>query len=145
MFLADTFLVIVLPGRSGQQGSHVVALLSLCSYSTNQQYSYLKTTRKVIYTVQSFYSTMFGSVRTDCLISVLCYIGTIFKRNHLRNEFNFWNVHGRMNTSGLLQSGFTLTLQETRSIHDSMNIPKMNLLLIFIFYIIGQISIFNFT
>ena len=30
-------------------------------------------------------------------------------------------------------SGFTLTLQETRSIHDSMNRPKMNLLLIFTF------------
>ena len=34
-----------------------------------------------------------------------------------------------MNTLGLLQSkwspkGFTLTLQESRSIHDSMNIPK---------------------
>ena len=23
---------------------------------------------------------------------------------HLRNEFDFWNVHGIMNTSGLLQS-----------------------------------------
>ena len=23
---------------------------------------------------------------------------------HLRNEFNFWNVHGSMNTLGLLQS-----------------------------------------
>ena len=35
-----------------------------------------------------------------------------------------------MNTSGLVQSkwspkGFTLTLQETRSIHDSMNPPKI--------------------
>ena len=36
-----------------------------------------------------------------------------------------------MSTSGLLQSkwspnrGFMLTLQETRSIHDSMNIPKI--------------------
>ena len=34
-----------------------------------------------------------------------------------------------MNTSGLLQSkwspkGFMWTLQETQSIHDSMNIPK---------------------
>ena len=34
-----------------------------------------------------------------------------------------------MTTSGLLQSkwkvkGFTFTLQETRSIHDSKNIPK---------------------
>ena len=46
---------------------------------------------------------------------------------YLRNEFNFWNVHGIMNTSGLLQSklGFRLTLQETRSIHDSMNIQKI--------------------
>ena len=40
---------------------------------------------------------------------------------YLRNKFKFWNVHGIMNTSGLLQS----TLQETRSIHDSMNIPKI--------------------
>ena len=35
-----------------------------------------------------------------------------------------------MNTWGLLQSkwslkGFALTLQETRSIHDSMNLPKI--------------------
>ena len=34
-----------------------------------------------------------------------------------------------MNASGLLQSspkkGFTLTLQETRSIHVSMNFPKI--------------------
>ena len=37
---------------------------------------------------------------------------------HLSNEFNFWK-------------GFTLTLQETRSIHDSMNIPKI----VFITYI----------
>ena len=35
-----------------------------------------------------------------------------------------------MNTSGLFQSklspkGFTLTMQETQSIHDSMNFPKI--------------------
>ena len=29
---------------------------------------------------------------------------TIYSVNYLRNEFNFWNVHGIMNTSGLLQS-----------------------------------------
>ena len=40
---------------------------------------------------------------------------------HLRNEFNFRNV----NTSGLLQSKAELTLQGTRSIHDAMNIPKI--------------------
>ena len=49
---------------------------------------------------------------------------------HLRNEFDFWNVHGIMNTSGLLQNkwspmGSTVTLQGTLSIHDSMNIPKI--------------------
>ena len=59
---------------------------------------------------------------------------------HLRNEFNFWNVHGIMNISGLLQSklspkGVTLTLQETRSSHDSMNIPKIEFVFfIFTFY-----------
>ena len=37
---------------------------------------------------------------------------------HLRNELNFWK-------------GFTLTLQETQSIHDSMNRSKIE----FIFYI----------
>ena len=47
----------------------------------------------------------------------------------LRNDFNFWNVHGIMNTPGLLQ-----TLQENRSIHDSMNRSKLNLLLLFTFY-----------
>ena len=26
------------------------------------------------------------------------------KSLHLRNKFDFWNVHGNMNTSGLLQS-----------------------------------------
>ena len=42
----------------------------------------------------------------------------------LRNESIFLNVHGIKNHPGLLQS--TLTLQETRSIHDriSMKRPK---------------------
>ena len=65
----------------------------------------------------------------------------------LRNEFDFWSVHGIMNTSGLLQSkwslkGFTLTLQETWSIHDSMNRPKIEF--ITYIYIINQVSFFNF-
>ena len=38
-------------------------------------------------------------------------------------SFFFLNLRGIMNTSGLLQS--ELTLQETRSIHDSMNRPKI--------------------
>ena len=41
----------------------------------------------------------------------------------LEMNFDFWNVHG-----------ITLTFQETRSIHDSMNIQKSNVLLIFTFY-----------
>ena len=51
-----------------------------------------------------------------------------------------------MNNSGLLQSkpGFTLTLQDTQSIHDSMNLLKLNLLLIFILYNVCQVLIFNF-
>ena len=55
----------------------------------------------------------------------------------------FLEGYGIMNTKGLLQSkwspkgftyGCTLTLQETRSIHDSMNLPKIELLFIFTFY-----------
>ena len=58
---------------------------------------------------------------------------------HLRNEFNFWKVHGIINSSGLLQSKWTLTLQENRSIHDSMNLPKIE----FIAYIFILLSITN--
>ena len=47
---------------------------------------------------------------------------------YLRNEFDFWKFHGIMNISRLLQSK---TLQETRSIHDTMNLPKVE----FIVYI----------
>ena len=36
---------------------------------------------------------------------------------YLRKEFNFWNGHGIMTTSGLLQS-----------IHDSMNIPTIKVI-----------------
>ena len=47
-----------------------------------------------------------------------------------RNKFDFWTVHGIMNTLGLLQSkgspkGFALSLQETRSIYDSINRPNI--------------------
>ena len=65
---------------------------------------------------------------------------------YLRNEFDFWKVHGIMITSGLLQSkwipkGFTLTLQETRSIHDSMNIPKIEFITyIYILYYQSSIN-----
>ena len=40
--------------------------------------------------------------------------------------------------------GFTLTLQETRSVHDLMNRQISNLLLIFIFYIVCQVPISKF-
>ena len=54
------------------------------------------------------------------------------KNSYLRNKFDFWNIHGIMNTSGFLQSKLS-PRQETQSIHDSMNRPKLNLLLIFTF------------
>ena len=52
-----------------------------------------------------------------------------------------------MNTSGLVQSkwspkGFTLTLQDTRSIHDSINLPKIEF--IAYIYILYFHSIINF-
>ena len=55
-----------------------------------------------------------------------------------------------MNTLGLVQSnrspkGFTLTLQETRSIHDSMNIPKIEFITyIYILYYQSSIN-FQFS
>ena len=39
---------------------------------------------------------------------------------YLRNEFDFLKVTRIMNTSG-----FALNLQETRSIHDSTNLQKI--------------------
>ena len=48
-----------------------------------------------------------------------------------------------MKSSGLVQSkGFTLTLQETRSIHDSMNFPKIDF--ITYIYILNYQSSINF-
>ena len=41
-----------------------------------------------------------------------------------------------------VSSGFTFTLQEPGSVHDLMNRQKSNSLLIFIFYIVCQLSIF---
>ena len=44
--------------------------------------------------------------RVNCWIS--------FAPVFLRNEFNFWNVHGIMNTSGLVQSNFGLHVNFAR-------------------------------
>ena len=55
-----------------------------------------------------------------------------------------------MNTSGLLQSkwspkGFTLTLQDNQSIHDSMNLPKIEFIAyIYILYYQSSIN-FKFS
>ena len=54
----------------------------------------------------------------------------------LRNKFEFWSFHGIMNTSDLLQRKWSpkqVNLQETQSIHDSMNRPKIEFT-IFIYY-----------
>ena len=50
---------------------------------------------------------------------------TIWQIDSLRNEFNFWNVQPISEAQRASPSGFMLTLQETRSIHDSMNILKI--------------------
>ena len=69
---------------------------------------------------------------------------------YLRIEIDFWYDYGIMNTLGLLQSklspkGFTLTLQETRSIHGSMNVPKIEFITyIYILYYQSSIN-FNLT
>ena len=53
----------------------------------------------------------------------------------LRNEFDFCNVHGIMNTLGLLQS-----LRDNQSIYDSMNIPKIEFIAyIYILLLISKI------
>ena len=53
----------------------------------------------------------------------------------LRYKFNFWSVHGIVNTSGLLHFiSEASTLQETWCVHDSISRPKLNLLLMFTFY-----------
>ena len=44
----------------------------------------------------------------------------------------------------LKNSSFTLTLHDTRCVHDSVNRGVINLLLILIFYVISQVTIFNF-
>ena len=64
---------------------------------------------------------------------------------YLRNEFDYRKVHGIMNTSGLLQSQCTLTLQETRIIHDSINRPKIEFITyIYILYYQSSIN-FQFS
>ena len=65
-----------------------------------------------------------------------CFMNEIhLSSTYLRNEFNFWNVHRSMNTLDLLQSKW-LTLQEIRSIHDSMNRQQIEFIAyIFIFII----------
>ena len=82
----------------------------------------------------------------DLALSMSLY--TLHLVKYLRNEFIFWNVHGIMNTSGLVQSKlsrFTLTLQETRSIHNSMNIPKIEFVTyIYILYYQSSIN-FQFS
>ena len=49
-------------------------------------------------------------------------------RQHLRNEFNFWNVHGIMNTSGVKPKGLHVNSARDPKYtcsHHSMTIPKI--------------------
>ena len=83
--------------------------------------------------------TFITKVGVLCRASAFIHLAVV-----IRNEFNFWNVHGIMNTSGLVQSkcsGFTLTLKETRSIRDSMNIPEIGFITyIYILYYQSSIN-----
>ena len=82
-----------------------------------------------------YQSVLSRLMRTQCGISSPNCTGLICEQHFISslclwNEFDFWKVHGIMNTSGLLQSkwrskGFTLNLQETRSIHDSTKLLKI--------------------
>ena len=40
----------------------------------------------------------------DCMLHNSVVIHDIFMQYYLRNEYDFWKVHGIMNISGLLQS-----------------------------------------
>ena len=76
------------------------------------------------------YMNLLFSIHESKISRCLFIISSCISVFILGNKFNIWNVHGIMITSGLLQSkwrpkGLTLTLQKTRSIHDSMNIIKI--------------------
>ena len=45
-----------------------------------------------------------GAGKVIKVIHVQYTVQFIYNKPHLRNEFNFWNVHGIMNTSGLWAS-----------------------------------------
>ena len=49
-------------------------------------------------------SSVHLSIIKSCPLINLITVRDISKKLHFRNELNFWNVHGIMNTSGLLQS-----------------------------------------
>ena len=78
-------------------------------------------TKRLLQLNIEYKTVLFSIIINDFYILDIKIISNISNAN-ISNKFNFWNVHGIMNTSGLLQS--SLTLQETQSIHDSLKIPK---------------------
>ena len=44
------------------------------------------------------------ALRQEKAVVSKCHLSDVSMRIHLRNESSFWNVHGIMNTLGLLQS-----------------------------------------
>ena len=63
-------------------------------------------------------------------LSINNFEGKRLKCVPLRNEFDFWNEY-----FGSLAKEVK---QETRSIHDSINLPNWNILLIFTFFYINN-------
>ena len=94
-------------------------------------------------------------ISLKCLVSLnFLYSHILLLRLYISETFKKWihflKVHGIMNTPGLVQSkwgpkGFMLTLQENRSIHDSMNLPKIEFITyIYILYYQSSIN-FQFS
>ena len=57
---------------------------------------------------------------------------------YLRNEFDFWILRVSCQVSEAYLEGFTLALQETQSIHDSMNLPKIEFIALYLHFIINN-------
>ena len=79
------------------------------------------------------------SLVAQCRVASPVSCNDIQALNYLTNEFNFWKVRGIMNTSGLGK------VSELRSIHDSMNLPKIEFITyIYILYYQSSIN-FQFS
>ena len=66
---------------------------------------YSKTAIKVNHVDKQYRFSLIYLCKTPNKAASVQYRYHIEVTSHLRNEFNFWKIHGMMNTSGLVQSG----------------------------------------